>query len=98
MKPFCGLLITLHIAVLRSGGKRVLTFCFGLLAISGLLMHIFGHTSPLLFALVMMPATMSVAAMRPPGANLMLEQQHVRDFASSLINFFGMVMGSVGMF
>ena len=79
--------------------KAVITFCFGLLAISGLLMYILGHDSPLLFALVMMPATMSVTTMRPPGANLMLEQQQYDSgSASSLINFFGMVMGSVGMF
>ena len=79
--------------------KDVVTACFGLLIITGLLMYIWGRSSQFLFALIMMPATMSVTTMRPPGANLMLEQQqHDTGAASSLINFFGMVMGSIGMF
>ena len=37
--------------------------------------------------------------MRVPGVNLMLNQQeHDTGSVSALINFFGMIMGSLGMF
>ena len=58
-----------------------------------------GHLSPWLFAALVGPATLAVITMRVPGANLMLDQQeHDTGSASALINFFGMIMGSCGMF
>ncbi|MBU1054007.1 MAG: multidrug effflux MFS transporter [Proteobacteria bacterium] len=78
--------------------QTIITSCFITLAMSGFMVSAWGHTSPLLFAITMIPATMSITAMRPPSANLMLEQQkYDSGSASSLINFFGMVMGSLGM-
>lgn len=76
----------------------IISFCFGVIALSGLAVAGLGAQSPLAFAAAMMPGTMAVTGMRPPSANLMLEQQE-RDTgsASSLINFFGMIMGSIGM-
>lgn len=76
----------------------IITVCFGVMAVSGVLVAALGQFSPFVFAATMMPATMAITSMRPPCANLLLEQQD-RDTgsASSLINFFGTIMGSVGM-
>lgn len=77
----------------------IISTCFPLLGLSGLLVITLGQLSPWIFALTMMPATMSITLMRPPSANLMLEQQQKdTGSASSLINFFGMFMGSMGVF
>jgi DHA1 family bicyclomycin/chloramphenicol resistance-like MFS transporter len=79
--------------------QAVISTCFPMLALSGLLVITIGHTAPWIFALTMMPATLSITFMRPPSANLMLEQQQKdTGSASSLINFFGMFMGSMGVF
>ena len=76
----------------------IISACFGVMALSGFIVAGVGGISPFAFAAAMMPATMAVTGMRPPSANLLLEQQE-RDTgsASSLINFVGMIMGSVGM-
>ncbi len=77
----------------------IITGCFGILAVSGFFVFFMGKISPVLFALFMGPATMSILAMRPPSANLMLEQQDTDSgSASALINCSGMIMGSMGMF
>jgi MFS transporter, DHA1 family, multidrug resistance protein len=82
----------------RFTSQTVITACFITLVMSGFMVSAWGHTSSLWFAVTMIPATLSVTAMRPPAANLMLEQQEYDSgSASSLINFFGMVMGSLGM-
>jgi len=79
--------------------NTIITCCFGLLMCCGAIVGIFGHISPYLFALLHAPATLSVITMRVPGANLMLEQQQYdTGAASALINFFAMIMGSVGMY
>lgn len=78
--------------------KTIISTCFVTLAVSGTLVAIFGPASPWVFAMTMMPATMSITAMRPPSANILLEQQkNDTGSASSLINFLAMIMGSAGM-
>ena len=78
--------------------NTIISTCFGVMTLSGVLVAVFGEFSAYVFAATMMPATMAMTSMRPPSANLLLEQQD-RDTgsASSLINFFGMILGSVGM-
>lgn len=78
--------------------STIISTCFGIMALSGVLVAGLGELSPFVFAATMMPATMAITSMRPPSANLLLEQQDQdTGSASSLINFFGMIMGSVGM-
>lgn len=83
----------------RLSAQTIISGCFALLMCCGLVVRLLGHTSPWFFALSVAPSTLAVITMRVPGANLMLEQQD-RDTgsASALINFFGMTMGSAGMF
>lgn len=78
--------------------QHIISCCFAMLVLFGLSVSTIGHLSPYLFALSVAPATIAITCMRVPGVNLMLEQQE-RDTgsASALINFFAMVMGSVGM-
>lgn len=82
----------------RFDSNTIICASFITLAASGLLVCLAGPFSPFIFAITMMPATLAMTAMRAPSANLMLEQQqHDTGSAASLINFFGMLMGSVGM-
>lgn len=79
--------------------QSIISGAFVLLVCCGVILITVGHVSPFLFAIVVAPATMTVITMRIPGANLMLEQQE-RDTgsAAALMQFFGMTMGSLGMF
>ena len=78
--------------------KLIITGCFILVAVCGVVVSLFGHISPWLLALSVGPVTMAVIAVRIPGTHLMLEQQEKDSgSASALINFFAMFMGSVGM-
>ena len=57
-----------------------------------------GGLEPIIFALVLLPATLMASCVRTPGANLMLEQQEEdTGSASALMSCFGIFMGSVGM-
>ena len=57
-----------------------------------------GSIRPLIFAMVLLPATIMASCVRTPGANLMLEQQEEdTGSASALMSCFGILMGSVGM-
>ena len=77
----------------------IISVCFFLLMCCGLIVTIAGHLSPWLLAFTVAPATVAIITMRVPGTNLMLEQQkHDAGSASALINFFSMIMGSLGMF
>ncbi|WP_205623666.1 multidrug effflux MFS transporter [Desulfogranum japonicum] len=79
--------------------KVIISGCFVLLMCCGIVVGTLGHLSPWLFALALAPATLAVITMRVPGVNLMLDQQdHDTGSASALINFFSMIMGSLGMF
>ena len=79
--------------------KIIISGCFFTLMCCGVIVTSFGHLSPWLFAVAVGIATLSIITMRVPGANLMLNQQEQdTGSASALINFFGMIMGSLGMF
>lgn len=66
--------------------------------ISGLLLSAMGNVSPWLFALSLLPATLAGSVIRPPSANLMLEQQQEdTGSASSLMACGFTLMGSIGM-
>lgn len=78
--------------------KVIITGCFILIAVCGVVVSVFGHISPWLLALSVGPITMAVITVRVPGTHLMLEQQEEDSgSASALINFFAMFMGSMGM-
>ncbi|MFC5080517.1 Bicyclomycin resistance protein [Vibrio thalassae] len=82
-----------HISV-----QKVITLCFCILAMIGVLTLTIGSTAPWVFALIAAPATLMVIMMRVPGTNLMLDQQD-KDTGSAvaLIQFFAMICGSAGM-
>lgn len=72
--------------------------CFGTIAISGLLVCILGNLQPWIFALCILPASTAGSCIRPPSANLMLEQQKGDTGAvSSLMSCTGLLMGSIGI-
>ncbi len=77
----------------------VVAACFAGVFLGGLWVMAFGHLSPYFFASGVALVTVASTIMRPPGANLILEQ-HEGDTGSvsSLINFSAMLVGSVGMF
>ncbi|WP_198589530.1 multidrug effflux MFS transporter [Shewanella sp. 10N.286.51.B7] len=78
--------------------KRIITLCFILLTIAGVLTLSIGHMSALTFAVIAAPATVAIITMRVPGTNLMLEQQ-TQDTGSAvaLIQFSSMMSGALGM-
>ncbi len=78
--------------------RTIISACFVLTAVSGLLICFLGSLSPWLFAVSVLPSSIASSCVRPPGTNLMLEQQQ-RDTgsASSLIGWSGIFMGSIGM-
>jgi DHA1 family bicyclomycin/chloramphenicol resistance-like MFS transporter len=71
---------------------------FVVMILSGLLICLFGDYSPWLFAVVLLPATIITSALRPPSTYLMMEQQNGdTGSVSSLINCFGIALGSIGI-
>ena len=76
----------------------IITACFAVMCLSGLLVFTFGPLAPLVFAPLLLPATIATSCLRPPSVFLMLEQQQTdAGAASALMGSLGMVMGSVGM-
>ncbi|HWR38399.1 MAG TPA: multidrug effflux MFS transporter [Patescibacteria group bacterium] len=93
-----GPLVYLRLAK-RLARRIIINGCFAVMVVSGLLVCVFGHYSPLIFALALLPSTMAGSCLRPPSTFIMLEQQEEdTGSASALIGSFAMVMGSVGMF
>lgn len=78
--------------------QRIITACFVLMALCGVMTLSIGHLSPWAFALICAPATMAIIATRVPGTNLMLDQQD-KDTGSAvaIIQFVSMMSGSLGM-
>ena len=78
--------------------KNLITGSFILLSATGIFTLLVGGLSPFIFALGAASATLSVIVVRVPGMNLMLDQQD-QDTGSAvaLIQFFGMISGSLGM-
>jgi len=78
--------------------SAIVTTNFLMLATSGFLICRLGGVRPWLFALTLLPATLAKGCIKPPGVNLMLEQQKEdTGSASSLINCTNFLMGSLGM-
>lgn len=77
---------------------RIVSFCFMLLIVCGLLVYSIGQLSVWLFASFIALATLATITTRVPGTNLMLEQQE-RDTGSAvaIIQFTGMICGAIGM-
>lgn len=93
-----GPLLYLRLSRYISSGN-IITSCFCLLTISGIVITLAGNASPVLFAAPMFLATLAVSLMRPPTTNLLLSQQDGdTGSAASLINFMGLFLGSLGMF
>ena len=78
--------------------KKIITTCFTLLMLCGVLTLTFGHLSPWIFASIAAPATLMVIVTRVPGTNLMLDQQ-TGDTGSAvaIIQFCSMIAGATGM-
>lgn len=76
----------------------IITGCFAVVAISGVLMLTVGSKGPWPFIACIIPQGIALAAMRPPATYLLLDQ-HEGDAgsASSLMGASHMVMGSIGM-
>lgn len=82
----------------RHGRGQIINACFITIALSGVLVYLVGNISPLLFAFSILPATIAGVCSRPPGTNLMLEQQQEdAGSASSLMGCFTTIMGTIGM-
>jgi len=89
----------LYLRLVRRFSRRsIIMSCFAAISASGLLIALLGGTKPIIFALVLLPATLMASCVRTPGANLMREQQEEdTSSASALMSCFGIFMGSVGM-
>ncbi|MFA0502660.1 MFS transporter, partial [Vibrio sp. 10N.222.46.A1] len=78
--------------------KRIISFCFMLLILCGVLTFSLGEASAWLFAPLIGLATLATITTRVPGTNLMLEQQD-KDTGSAvaIIQFTSMICGAMGM-
>lgn len=77
-------------AIIRAG--------FVTMIAGGTLIFFLGELGPLVFAIVLFPASLMSACVRPPGAYLMLAQQKEdTGSAAALINCTGLLFGSAGM-
>lgn len=78
--------------------QKIIRFCFGSAALSGVLVILLGNLQPWVFALCILPSTLANSCVRPPSVNLMLDQQeNDSGSVSSLIGCMGLLMGSLGM-
>jgi len=82
----------------RIHSETIIRICFLISMASGVLMILFGNLAPYIFALCILPSSIAGSIIRPPSANLMLEQQK-GDTGSlvSLMGCTGLLMGSLGM-
>ncbi len=79
--------------------RSIIIACFAAMITSGLLVCLLGNFNPWLFAVSLIPSTTAGSCLRPPGTNLMLEQQREdTGSASSLMGCGALLMGSFGMF
>jgi DHA1 family bicyclomycin/chloramphenicol resistance-like MFS transporter len=82
----------------RHSSINIIWACFITIAASGLLVCALGNLQPWIFALSILPASIAGNCIRPPSANLMLEQQKGDTGAvSSLMGCTGLLMGSIGI-
>lgn len=78
--------------------ESIIRACFLISLTSGVLIILFGNLAPYIFALCILPSSIAGSVIRPPSANLMLEQQK-GDTGSmvSIMGCVGLLMGSLGM-
>lgn len=77
---------------------KLITTCFLLIALSGLLMYLYGKTSPLIFLFAFIPFVLTSSMMRPCNTNILLNQQEKDAGAtSSLISVVFSFWGVVGL-
>jgi DHA1 family bicyclomycin/chloramphenicol resistance-like MFS transporter len=82
----------------RFHSESIIRTCFVMIVASGLLVCFLGNLQPWVFALCILPASTANSCLRPPAANMMLEQQKGDTGAvSSLMGCTGLLMGSLGM-
>ncbi|MEI7845285.1 MAG: multidrug effflux MFS transporter [Chloroflexota bacterium] len=82
----------------RFHAEHIIRACYLIIAASGLLVCFLGNLQPWVFALCILPASAAGSCLRPPAANMMLEQQKGDSGAvSSLMGSIGLLMGSLGM-
>jgi MFS transporter, DHA1 family, multidrug resistance protein len=82
----------------RFYAEKIIWACYGITAASGLLVCFLGNLQPWVFALCILPALSAGSCLRPPAANMMLEQQKGDNGSvSSLMGCTGLLMGSLGM-
>jgi len=82
----------------RIHSETIIRICFLISIASGVLMILFGNLAPYIFALCILPSSIAGSIIRPPSANLMLEQQ--KGDTGSLVSVMGctgLLMGSLGM-
>ncbi|ADN35774.1 major facilitator superfamily MFS_1 [Methanolacinia petrolearia DSM 11571] len=78
--------------------NTIIVSCFAIMAVSGVMICLFGDLGPVAFTLALFPASMIGSCVRPSGTFLMLQQQKEdTGSASSLINCSGLLFGSAGM-
>ncbi len=82
----------------RIHAETIIRVCFLISLASGILMILFGNLAPYVFMLCILPSSIAGSVIRPPSANLMLEQQ--KGDTGSLVSVMGctgLLMGSLGM-
>ena len=78
--------------------EKIILACYVITVASGLLVCFWGNLQPWIFALCILPATISGNCIRPPSTIMMLEQQQGdTGTVSSLMACAGLLMGSLGM-
>lgn len=82
----------------RFHSEAIIRACFMVIAASAVLVCVLGNLTPWIFALCILPSSIAGNCLRPPSANLMLEQQKGdTGSVSSVIGCTGLLMGSLGM-
>ncbi|MBN1882550.1 MAG: multidrug effflux MFS transporter [Deltaproteobacteria bacterium] len=96
---FCPVGPLLYVLLSRRFERNLLILVsFIMIIISGVLILCLGTVSPWLLISSIIPTTIFGGMVRPPGTNLLLEQQKEdAGSASSLIGFCGIICGSIGM-
>jgi DHA1 family bicyclomycin/chloramphenicol resistance-like MFS transporter len=76
----------------------IISACFVVMMMSGLLVYLLGETAPWVFAVALFPTGVIITCTRPPLTYLLLEQQTAdTGSASALMSAAKLVMGSIGM-
>ena len=79
--------------------RHIITAGFSTTLITGILLVAFGSLGPVWFTAAIIPLIPAGPMLRPPGVNLMLEQQELEDAgsASSIVNSAPFIFGGTGM-